>query len=229
MNNDIQNVTRYGGRQFYVYTHALPCGTIFYVGKGVGDRARDFAQRRESHKRIVAEHGRERIVIKVFPTHDEVHAYAVERQLILAMRKAGIRLCNKDDGGNGRIGVRIGEEQRQRISAALMGHPVSAETRERQRARRLGVPLAEATKRKLAAKDWSRQVEAMRVANTGKTRDPAIGQKISEAIKGRKLSPEHCLKIGDSKRGIKWSPEVIAKRAAGIKAAWARRKAEGSV
>lgn len=229
MNNDMREVTKYGGKQFYVYTHAAPDGSVFYVGKGVGDRARDFAQRTAKHKSEVASHGRKNVVIRVYPTHDEAHAYAVERQLILAMKKAGLKLCNQDDGGNGRIGVQIGMEQRLRISAALMGHPVSEETRARQRAQRLGTTLSDATRAKLAAKDLSLQLEAMRLANTGLVRSPETKAKISAANKGRKLSPEQCARNGERKRGISPTPETLAKQSAGLKAMWAKRKqaAEG--
>lgn len=51
---------------------------------------------------------------------------------------------------------------------------------------------------------------------------------VSAALKGRKQSPEHTAKVAAAQRGVKrgpQTPETIAKRAAAIKAAWARRKA----
>ena len=39
---------------FYVYMHCRPDGSVFYVGKGCGKRARDFASRSQKHHEIVA-------------------------------------------------------------------------------------------------------------------------------------------------------------------------------
>jgi len=225
MQNDVQQLTRSGGSTYYIYTHSRPDGSLFYVGKGVGDRARDFFQRNPYHRKIVAKHGRENIKIAAYAVHDEVHAYAAERQLILALRKAGVSLCNTDDGGLGRLGVRIGIEQRAKISASLMGHVVTDEARERMRNRRLGQPLSDRTKAKLAAKDLTLQIEVMRSANTGRKRPTEVAQKISQALSGRTLSLEQKAKISASKRGQKPSQETIAKRSIALKAAWARRKA----
>lgn len=225
----MREITRTGGTTYYIYTHARPDGSIFYVGKGVGDRARDWSQRTEHHKRIVAKHGRRNIKIAVFPAHDERHAYAAERQLIIAMRKAGLPLCNNDDGGLGRIGVRIGEQQRARISASLMGHPVSEETRRKMSAATLGKKLSAEHIEKLKRRKLSDSHKAALLkAITGRPVSEEHKAKSRAKMLGRKLTEEHRKKLGDSRRGVKQDPAAVAKRAIAIKAAWARRKQEAA-
>jgi hypothetical protein len=226
--SDLLALTRTGGKVFYIYTHARPDGSIFYVGKGVGDRARDFWNRQEYHKRVARKYGERNIQIRAYATIDEEHAYAAERQLILAMRKAGIRLVNMDDGGLGRRGMAFTKEHREKLRAAGMGHPVSEETRRKISAAGKGRVLSESHKEKLRALNNSKQVEAMRRANTGKRCSPETAAKIGAANRGRKLSEEHCKKLGDRKRGVPQRPETVAKRAISLKAAWARRKAEAN-
>lgn len=72
------------------------------------------------------------------------------------------------------------------------------------------------------------QVAKAAAANTGKKRSPEQCTAISSRLKGRKQSSEHTAKVAAAQRGVKrgpQAPEVIAKRAAAIKAAWARRRA----
>ena len=224
--DDILALTRRGGKTFYIYTHARPDGSIFYVGKGVGDRARDFIQRSEHHKRVCAKYGRGQILIRAYPVQDERHAYAAERQLILAMRKAGFVLINKDDGGVGRTGVVIGIEQRERIRQALMGHAVSQETRHRIAEAGRGRVTSAATKARLSARKLSDAHKAILLAAiTGRVVSEESRQKAREKMLGRTLTDEHKAKLRESHLGQKPSAETLAKRSISLRAAWARRKA----
>lgn len=223
--DDILWLTRRGGKTFYIYTHARPDGRIFYVGKGVGDRARDFFQRSERHKRVCAKYGRDNIIIKAYPTHDEKHAYAAERQLILAMRKAGLELINTDDGGNGRVGVTIGPEQRERIRKALMGHSVSQETRERIGKAGIGRVASEAARARMSAKKLSpAHKAALMAAIVGRVVSEESRQKAREKMLGRTLTDEHKAKLREAHLGKKPSAETLVKRSIALRAAWARRK-----
>lgn len=224
--DDLLSLTRRGGKTFYVYTHARPDGRIFYVGKGVGDRARDFYQRSEYHKRICQKYGRENIVVRAYATHDERHAYAVERQLILALRNAGIALINTDDGGVGRTGVTIGQAQRERIRQALLGHPVSPETREKISKAGIGRVPSEAARARMSAKKLSAEHKAaLLAAITGRVVSEEAKQKSREKMLGRTLTDEHRAKLRAAHLGRKQSAETIAKRTIALRAAAAKRKA----
>jgi predicted GIY-YIG superfamily endonuclease len=84
---------------FYVYMHCKPDGTLFYVGKGCGKRARDFASRNQHHQNIVAQYGRENILVSVIPCESDADACYQEIQLIKAFRGIGYELANQTDGG----------------------------------------------------------------------------------------------------------------------------------
>lgn len=221
----MRDLTKTGGKIFYIYTHARPDGSIFYVGKGVGDRARDFWNRGEHHKRVVSKYGEQNIVVEAYAVFDEVHAYALERQLILAMRKAGIRLINQDDGGRARIGVTISPEHREKLRQALMGHPVSDETRARQRAAGLGRKLAPAIVEKMKQRKLGDEHKAALLrAITGRQVSEETKAKIRKANTGRKLSDEHRAKLREARARQPRTEEESAKRSAAIRAGFARKR-----
>lgn len=92
--------------QFYVYTHARPDGSVFYVGKGSRRRAWDFSPSRRPvhHLNIVKKYGRDAISIQVIPCDSEEAAFALERQMIADLRAAEVALINRTDGGEGAAG-----------------------------------------------------------------------------------------------------------------------------
>lgn len=99
---------------FYVYTHALPDGTLFYIGKGSKRRAWSFARnsRSAAHLKIVAEHGQSNILIEVRECESEAAAFAMERQWIEDVRLLGIVLINKTSGGEGASGRPFSDKTR---------------------------------------------------------------------------------------------------------------------
>lgn len=100
-------------KEFVVYLHKRPCGSVFYVGKGLRRRAYDFAPSRRTdwHKNIVAKYGRESIGIEVIECRDEAHSFEVERREIAKARSEGHVLCNLTDGGEGCSGRAMTEAQ----------------------------------------------------------------------------------------------------------------------
>ena len=64
-------------RRFVVYLHRRPNGEIFYVGKGLLQRAYDFAPSRRTdwHKNIVAKYGRENILVDVIECDNEAQRH----------------------------------------------------------------------------------------------------------------------------------------------------------
>lgn len=93
-------------RGFYVYTHARPDGSVFYVGKGRNRRAYDFAPARRTahHLNIVRKYGRDAISVSIFPQESEAVAFESERALIAILKTAGIGLINLTAGGEGAAG-----------------------------------------------------------------------------------------------------------------------------
>lgn len=148
-------------RERYVYLHARPCGEVFYVGKGTGRRAYWFNKNRSIHyRRLVAKIGPASVSVTVLPCEDDRHALEMERDIIELLKKAGHRLVNKTDGGEGVPGYTHTAETRAKISAANIGRKLSAAHREK-----------------------------MSEAHRGRVFSLVTRQKISQALTGRKRPP----------------------------------------
>ena len=233
MRNDIWDIldslTKRGGKTFYLYTHSYPSGNIFYVGKGVGDRAKDFFNRNRWHKGVCKKIGIANVIIKAYQTVDERHALAAENQLILALKRAGITLCNLSNGGEVGSGRCFSEEHRRRLSEAGKGFKKSPETLEKMRIAKIGIKHTEARKQKQKQTELPRekQIQAMRLANLGKKRDPEIVRKVAFANTGRLHTPEAKENMRLAHLGIKHDPSTREKRSIALKAAWAKRKLQG--
>ena len=107
-------------------------------------------------------------------------------------------------------GKKLSAKQLQAISAAHKGKKHSPERVEQNRAAHIGKKHSDETKAKMSA------------AHKGRARPADIGAKISAAKKGKKLSVPAWNK---GKKMPPLPPEVIAKRGAAIKAAYAARRA----
>lgn len=95
-----------------VYTHARPNGAVFYVGKGTKERAYKKDRDNRGHKRIVNKHGWKNIIIRFYKCLSEEHAFIKEKQTIKNYRRKGVRLVNRNDGGEGVSGYRASRKQR---------------------------------------------------------------------------------------------------------------------
>lgn len=85
--------------QFYTYLHCKPDGTPFYVGKGSKRRCFDFHTGRcDRHREIVAEHGRDNILVLVFQEESEDAALESEIKKIKKFREDGVDLVNILEG-----------------------------------------------------------------------------------------------------------------------------------
>jgi hypothetical protein len=146
---------------FYAYIHARPttvdANGVFYVGKGKGDRYKDFSHRTFFHKNIVAKHGKENLLIGKLDCSSEQIAKDLEIGLIKCFKKMQVRLANFTDGGEGLSGYRHREETKQKQRLSKLGKPRSAETKEKLRLANLGKPgtffgkkHSEETKRKIS-------------------------------------------------------------------------------
>lgn len=134
--------------------------------------------------------------------------------------------------------VRFSEEHRRRISASLMGHPVSesnrkamsealtgrsqsAEERQRRSEAQKGRKHTEEAKAKIRANGnkgrkfgplSEEHRRKLSKAHKGHTHSPETRARISKALTGRERSEEHCLKISAALKGRKQSPEVVESR-----------------
>lgn len=88
---------------FYVYTHTRnDTGSIFYIGKGKGNRLYAKRKRNPMWTNIANKHGFE--AKKIVENIDEEFAFFVEIEAIALYRVRGYKLANMTDGGEGTTG-----------------------------------------------------------------------------------------------------------------------------
>ena len=127
---------------FYIYTLADLNGSIFYIGKGTGDRLKrhdyicskfttppkHYSSIKLFYKlRKLIENGESFTAIKVFESSDEASVLEKEKELIAFYGKEN--LCNLTDGGEGRSGTKHNQTTKNKIAKSLQGHTMSEKTR----------------------------------------------------------------------------------------------------
>lgn len=107
--------------RFYVYMHRFANGTL-YVGKGCSNRAWQLSSGRHNKywDRLLAKYGNP-VVRIVSRNLDEIHALAIEVEVIAKLHAKGKSLCNRTAGGNGCVGLLVSDETRKKISDANRG------------------------------------------------------------------------------------------------------------
>ena len=151
---------------YYVYQHkTADTNSIFYIGKGKGNRAFTKSNRSQYWKNVVAKHGLQ--IEFVVKDVDEELAFLVEAECIDQNKKCGIKLINMTDGGEGASGYKHTETHKQKMKgnkfgASTWGVNFKGKTHsEEQKAKwakirkgvtspRKGVVLSEETKRKMS-------------------------------------------------------------------------------
>jgi hypothetical protein len=197
-------------KQFYVYFHCKPDGTIFYVGKGSGNRAYDMHSRSYFHKNTITKYGKENIKIEIQPCIDEQEAFELEILCIQSLREDGIKLCNFSIGGEGSVGHRMSAEEKQKLkermcgnkfrlgkkhtketlikmSAANTGRRCSAATKLKISKAHIGIKHTESTKEKLRNKTFSLETRAKMSIKAKLRKNPMLGKHHSEETK-KKIS-----------------------------------------
>lgn len=142
----------------------------------------------------------------------QLEAKRIEVELIAAYRRRGARLTNLTNGGDGFSGLVFSPEHRAKIGLASSNR--SPETLAK---------ISAASKNRVVSAETREKIKRL---HTGKVRPPATGKRISAALKGRKLTPEHCARISAAKmnpsaetrvklsaarKGKRHSPEAIAR------------------
>jgi len=119
------------------------------------------------------------------------------------------------------MGHSVSEENRRAMSEALRGRPQGTEERERRAEAQRGQKHTEATKDKIRTNgNLGRKFgplspehrQKLSEARKGKKRDPAIGAKVSKALRGRVRSEEHCQKLSEALTGKKRSVESVERQ-----------------
>lgn len=154
------------GKSFYVYLHRRASdGTVFYVGKGQGNRATRTDSRNQYWRNIVAKHGF--VVEYVLRDIQEWYAMEVEREQIALYGRSN--LCNLTDGGEGGAGLVVSEATRAKKAAIQRGRKHAPEVKKK---------ISEALK--------------LRESLTGGKRKPLSAEhraKLSQVAKGRRGIP----------------------------------------
>jgi hypothetical protein len=152
---------------FYVYEHIRPdTNAVFYVGKGKGRRCFESRRRNPHWKRIVSKAGGFDVRV-VVDGIDEEFAFLAEQELISKLKAQGIVLSNLTDGGEGASGYRHTDSARAKFSETM------ARTMETHK----------------------HIVRARQLGENNSAKKAGVGDKISKALTGRKLSEETKSKI----------------------------------
>jgi len=118
---------------FYCYLHMRPdkegVHSIFYVGKGNEKRIRLVHRRNRHHTRIVSKVGLERVEVQAMECSTEAAAFELEVGIIKCLRRMGVKLCNRTDGGEGISGHVHTRETKTKMSLSHTGIPLSAATK----------------------------------------------------------------------------------------------------
>ena len=106
---------------FCVYEHIRhDTNAIFYVGKGSHARAHSKHRRNKHWNNVVAKAGGYSVRMVVDDVEEEL-SFLVEQERIDQLKRIGLKLTNKTDGGEGPSGMRHTDEAKRKISEAQMG------------------------------------------------------------------------------------------------------------
>lgn len=149
--------------QYYVYAHLLNdtdlVEDVFYIGKGIGDRARRKSHRNNYWKHTVAKNNNTFYVKYLQTNIPEELSFFYEKLYIEIFGKKieGGLLVNMTDGGEGASGNKCSEETKIKLSKANKGRKYSKELREKfsfitrgEKNPRYGVKCSEETKSKIS-------------------------------------------------------------------------------
>lgn len=194
------------GTPFYIYVHAKPDGTPFYVGKGSKGRCFDFINNRNRHfHHVVDKYGEKNILVNTYPCSSEQNAFDLEIIFIDLLRWDGAPLVNLTDGGDGVKGYTFTKEARRKMRAAQLGKTLPSEQRAKMSASHLGRRVSAETRAKISAAliglTRSKVTCAkISLAKKGRPLSAAHRAAISAALKGRTFTTEHKRKISEAKR-----------------------------
>lgn len=174
-------------KDFCVYFHARPDGSVFYVGKGVSSRPYRRTGRNMTWQAEVAKIGTFSVQI-VESGLTEEEAFAKEVELISELRESGVVLVNQTRGGDGCKSLIFTAEIIAKLKAA----------RAKQAPPTLGVPMPESMKEKLREQRAGEKNPMFGKKHTDETKAKFKDRPVARAWLGKKMSSEHKQKMSES-------------------------------
>jgi hypothetical protein len=179
--------------QFCAYVHARPttkdASGIFYVGKGNVRRAQNLHQRNPHHANVVEKYGAKNILVGTMACSSEDIAFDLEKGLIKCLRRMGVTLTNRTDGGEGISGLVHSASTKRKIAAAGMGRKFSDEHK-----RKIG-DVWRGRKHSIEAVEKIRLSKLGNSIRKGKTQSVEARDKLRAANLGKKASTETVEKL----------------------------------
>jgi hypothetical protein len=152
---------------FYVYEHIrLDTNAVFYVGKGKGRRCFESRRRNQHWKRIVSKAGGFDVRV-VANNIDEELAFLAEQELISKLKTQGIVLANLTGGGEGASGYIHTKYTKAFLSKTM----------------------------RRTMETYKYVLKERQFGENNSAKKAGVGDKISKALTGRKLSEETKSKI----------------------------------
>ena len=171
---------------FYVYIHRrLDNNSIFYVGKGKGNRAFALNGRNKYWNNIVNKCGFKSEIL--YDNLEEQKALDLETKTIQEIGRKN--LCNMTDGGEGLSGHKQSEEHKRKIRESNTGKKRSEEAK---------LKISLSCKGKIMSKETKIKISKFQ---KGRTHTKETKLKISLGHINKKLSEEHKRKISEFQIG----------------------------
>lgn len=183
---------------FYVYLHKKKSdGSVFYVGKGRGNRAYDLKRRSRFWSSVEKIHGVDVCIFADGMSEDQAFNKEVELIKLYGRRQHGGLLVNLTDGGDG-VSGKIWSDQERMIMAKRISGENNVSKRPDVRKKLSEKCIGE--KNPMKNPENSAKVAAK---NKGKKASEETRRKMSEAHKGKVFSAETRERISKSKTGDK--------------------------
>lgn len=118
---------------YYAYIHYIKERGVFYVGKGTKKRANETnSNRRNPHyNNVVNKYSPSCVQVGLLECSSENIAFTLEVGLIKCLRRMGVKLTNKTDGGEGSSGYKMTEAEKAVLSKRMKGNKLSLSTKQK--------------------------------------------------------------------------------------------------
>jgi hypothetical protein len=181
--------------KYYVYEHLRKDnGSVFYVGKGNGNRANKVKGRNKYWQNVVNKAGgfSVRLVVKDI---DEELAFLVETERVNQYIKLGIKTCNLTSGGEGASGRVITDDFRKSMRNHALKRMSTPKAKSASSAFMKSWWALPETKQMMSAKmkaalEKPETRKALSKASRKRMENPDIRKKISDAAKAQWANPE---------------------------------------
>lgn len=132
-------------------------------------------------------------VLNIISEHDKDEIHEIEKSFILKCKEKGIELYNLTSGGE--IKKEVSQSTKDKLRQYNLGKKQSIETIQKRVEKLKGQKRTKEVRKRMSQNqkgknnsmiksgaDFTKQIEAMKKANTGKKRDKSVGKKIAEKL-----------------------------------------------